>query len=482
VNRSHARWTAGITLLFACGEAAPPKADPVGSAEAVASASARPSAASSVTVPPPPPPTLGLVEVHAEKLKGGIDGLFAIDGGVMIVTSEHKVSRVTPEGVEAVGEVNRESPGLGLNIIESVGGKHPDRVHATYHTSNPRAHTPTFWPITGGGGPYVFNPGGGPAGIADVVHVGETTLVVGWDYWSSYQIISARGPIVSRAFTSAEKVGCTLEEVPQHQGMTRRPAMTPSSVAASAAGTMVSLGKICDSDQRGTAIEVWKVGENSSKIVSLKDTEGAKDLSRALGGPGDVVWLVGGNVVLQLEAEKVTPLPPVPGKKPSVFLSSERVLHAGDGQSIHRFEGGAWRKVADLQWSFPPGQLAIGGGETWAIADRKLHRLQPAPSLALAEGCATPFVWLYDVAAISEPSFTFPTTRKALSSFDQVDQLTLIDFQQGVRRLGLTVPSREVGEAVIAHLKTTMKDEQPRLICHAPKGGRTLPIGKAVKP
>jgi len=35
-----------------------------------------------------------------------------------------------------------------------------------------------------------------------------------------------------------------------------------------------------------------------------------------------------------------------------------------------------------------------------------------------------------------------------------------------------------VGNAVIAHLATTMKDEQPRLICYQPKSGRTIPIGK----
>jgi hypothetical protein len=92
--------------------------------------------------------------------------------------------------------------------------------------------------------------------------------------------------------------------------------------------------------------------------------------------------------------------------------------------------------------------------------------------------CATPFVFLYDVSPKSEPTFTFPTTRKALSTFDKLDRIGLVEFDENGRRLGITVPDKAVGEAVMAHVVANMKDEKPRLICYQPKAPRTIKLDK----
>ncbi|WP_437912510.1 hypothetical protein WME73_36145 [Sorangium sp. So ce302] len=88
--------------------------------------------------------------------------------------------------------------------------------------------------------------------------------------------------------------------------------------------------------------------------------------------------------------------------------------------------------------------------------------------------CKTPFVYLYDVALQNDAKFTFPTTRKALSTFPAVAQIGLVEYYEGGQRLGVTVKSKEQGEAVIAHVKANMKDEHPELICYAPKNPRVI--------
>ncbi|MBK6520301.1 MAG: hypothetical protein IPG04_40800 [Polyangiaceae bacterium] len=52
-----------------------------------------------------------------------------------------------------------------------------------------------------------------------------------------------------------------------------------------------------------------------------------------------------------------------------------------------------------------------------------------------------------------------------------------MEFNEGARRLGLVVPSKEVGEAVIAHVKANMKDEDPKLLCYQPASTREISLG-----
>lgn len=95
------------------------------------------------------------------------------------------------------------------------------------------------------------------------------------------------------------------------------------------------------------------------------------------------------------------------------------------------------------------------------------------------EGCTTPFVYLYQVSEKNDRKFTFPSTRKALASFAEVEQLTLVEFHEaGGWRLGLKTASKEQAEAVVAHLRSTMKDEKPELRCYEPRNPRVIPVKK----
>lgn len=469
-------------LLLACSDAGPPRPDPTPAAEL--SASAAP--ASSVQVPPtppPPPPTLAFVPVHADALARGVS-LFQLEGG-LLVAEAHRVGRVTKEGVEWVAAtIPKENPAIGPNEIQWVGGSYPDAIDVTYRNGNGRAPMPSYMPLTGKGYATVFAPGGGAGWIAGVARVGETTLLAGYE-WPAHRIIAVRGPKRKTTSTSATKAGCTAEEVPTPDHAPRAPAIVPYAIGATGSGRAITVGSLCE--KRGAAAEIWDVAGETSTIVSL--VPHLKDVgfqTEILGVAGDRAFIVDSSakVALLLEGEKVTALPALPGaglpgSRFQAFLSSDRVLHASDGSAIHRFEEGAWHLVAHLQWPTEVSELALDGGELWATVGGRLHRLQPAESLALVGECKTPFVHLYDVSWKSEPTYTFPTTRKALASYAKVGEVGMVDFVEGVRRLGLIVPSREVGEEVVAHVKATMKDENPRLLCYSPpKGARAVPIGK----
>jgi len=90
--------------------------------------------------------------------------------------------------------------------------------------------------------------------------------------------------------------------------------------------------------------------------------------------------------------------------------------------------------------------------------------------------CKTWFVDLYAVSHKNDKKYTYPTTRKALASFPDVSKIGLVEFQGDSRRLGITVQSRKQGEAVAAHVRDTMKDENPRIFCYAPKKPRQIPM------
>lgn len=462
-----------LTLL-ACSEVAPPGPEPV--ATAVASASAAP--ASSVVVPPPAPPTLGLVPMFSSEL-GDRAALYQIQGA-LVVAAGTRVGRVTKEGVAWVeATVPAGSPALGPNQIVQVAGVYPDAIDVVFRSTNGRAPTPTYFPLTGKGHASVFASGGGAGWISGLARVGETTLLAGSE-WTGSRIVAVRGPNLKTTSISAAKAGCTEAEVPPNPIKPRGPAVDPYVFGASASGRAVALGMFCR--ERGPAAEVWDAKGETSALVPLKPH--LKDLggsTQLLAGAGDRVFVVdpGEKVALQLEGEKVTALPRLPGPRLQGFVSADHVLHVSDGLAIHRLEEGAWRLLAHLQWPTEFGQLGLLDGETWGTVLGGLVRLAPAPSLEAKGECATPFVHLYDVSALSEPTFTFPTTRKALTSFAKADRIGMVEFREGVRRLGLTVPSKEIGEEVIAHVKATMKDESPRLICYAPpSSARTIPLGK----
>ncbi len=94
------------------------------------------------------------------------------------------------------------------------------------------------------------------------------------------------------------------------------------------------------------------------------------------------------------------------------------------------------------------------------------------------DACTTPFVFLFDVVDSSGPTFDFPNTRGALKLFPKLSDLKLVEIKVGSgRKLGVVVPSKEVGEQLIEHVKKHMKDENPGLACYQPKDdARTIDL------
>jgi len=94
------------------------------------------------------------------------------------------------------------------------------------------------------------------------------------------------------------------------------------------------------------------------------------------------------------------------------------------------------------------------------------------------EDCKTPFVFLFDVVEQSGPEFNFPNTRGALASFPKLAEINLVEIKIGSgRKLGVVVPSKDVGEQVVEHVKKQMKDENPGLACYKPADdARTIKV------
>jgi len=78
----------------------------------------------------------------------------------------------------------------------------------------------------------------------------------------------------------------------------------------------------------------------------------------------------------------------------------------------------------------------------------------------------------------SGPEFNFPNTRGALASFPKLAEINLVEIKIGTgRKLGVVVPSKDVGEQVVEHVKKQMKDENPGLACYKPADdARTIKV------
>jgi hypothetical protein len=466
-------------LFFACD---PKKeqaaADPAATA-APASASAPASSAGAAVTPPSPPPLLGLVEQLASELKGEAQ-LYTIEGAVL-VASGHRVGRLSNGSIEWLGSVGEGGTIYGPNIITGLSGRYPDAIDATFQTSQGRAPSPTYVPVTGKANTLVFSPGGGRGWIAGVARVGDSAVVAGYDngftsgVQGSDRIVHVRGPAISRKLTGAKAYGCKDDEL---SGAGFHVAIEPTVFGSTRAGTVLSLGSLCE--KRGAAAEVWDKQDGTAKIVKLDEhLKGSLVLADILQGPGDLAWIADDEgPIVEYKDGSFTALPDLPKKRKNALVTLEGVLHASDGETIYRWENAAWAPVAHLAWPTELRSAAFVDGAFWGTFGGKLYKLEPAKSVAYAEGCKTPFVHLYDVSGIAEPAYTFPTTRKALSTFDKLDQIALVEYMEGRRRLGVTVPSKEVGDAVVAHVKATMKDEDPKLLCYEPKSPRAIPVAK----
>lgn len=483
MNRSHLLLSA--CLVAACSDAGPVDPDPAVSAQQIsapvpiASTSAvapETSASAAVALVPPPIPTLVAEEVPAAKAKESFR--LRLLGSHLIAVGSKTVGRVTEDGIEWVkATIAPDSSALGPTSIGRVSGRWPDRIDVLFSYANPRATVPTYWPLTGKGGFLAFAPGGGGGSIYGVATVGDTTLVAGWDYDGGNRIMTARGPVVRLSHIPSTK-GCKPGEV-EISEFTRQipPAVDPMSFGSSGAGTVFSIGTLCN--KGGLAAEIWDA-KGESKIVPLKELEGSVSYGAdIIPRTGDRAWIISYEKGIVSFDSGTFSLVPAPPKKADVFVSDDDVLYANDGSEIYRRDGEQWVTVGKLAWSHALAGMQRYQNAFWGMmGEGQVGRLVPGESIEFRDGCATPFVHLYNVSYTAEPGYTFPTTRKALSSFADVEKVTLVEYREGARRLGLAVPSKEVGLAAIAHVKATMKDEAPKLLCYQPKAPREIAIRK----
>ncbi|HVK66151.1 MAG TPA: hypothetical protein VM694_16825 [Polyangium sp.] len=403
--------------------------------------------------------------------------LFGIEGGLAVVEGLRVGRIVDGERIEWVGTIVDDNKHFGGSHIVSVHGRFPDAVDVVYDSNEGRAPQPAYVPLTGKGVQFRVGDGGSPGRISGVTAAGASTVVVAMDYTPGFHIKTVRGPGLVYKFTPFETAGCKKDEELRflgHQGVL--PAVVPSTFAATSTGTLVTMGMLCE--KRGPTAEVWDQ-PGASRLVDLGGWIKEIDVRpKLLRGNGDDLFLYAGkkNPILRFRGGTFEPLPRLDGPFEDVFVSSNGQIHASDGRTIHRFDDGRWTPIAHLAWPTSFDTMALEKDTVWASKGMTVLKLRETKSIAFEDGCPTPFVYLYDVAPQNAPDFTFPTTQKALSTFEGAADLGLVEFFEGTRRLGITVKSKEQGEAVVAHLKATMKDEDPRLLCYAPKKQRVIPL------
>jgi hypothetical protein len=389
-----------------------------------------------------------------------------------------RIGRIVDDQIEWLDKTVPDlGPAVGGSRIYSVQGRWPDAVDVLYASNQGRAPMPSYHALTGKGTGFTFQPGGGAGSITGLARVGESLLLAGYSGENGDQFVPVRGPAIVRARQSPAQAGCKEGEVYKDQYRPPPSAISPGSFGGTRAGTVMSYGSLCE--KRGPAMEVWDKTTGKSHLVDLGGF--AKNMGyrvEFLRAPGeDEVWVFSeaGNVILHYVNDKFEALPTLERPLTDAFVSQTGELYASDGWTIQRFEDGKWTLVARMPWLYKHSSLAVDkDNKFWVSAAGSVYKLKEGPKVAYHEGCATPFVFLYDVSSDNAKDFTFPSTRKALSTFPGVAEISLMEFYEGGRRLGVKVPSKEQGEAVIAHLKASMKDERPALLCYDPKLPRKI--------
>lgn len=473
-----------VLPALACGKrdvtptADPARKDPtIASASVSETASAAPGSVASARAPRgtnDDVPELVFKQIGESK---GSQSLHPIEGGLM-VAEERRVGRIVPEteSIEWVGKIPTGNPALGGTYIRAIVGKWPEPVDVLYQNLQGRAAEPTYLPLLPKAPGLVTGVGGTPASIAGVVTINGSTILAYHEMLSGFVLRTMRGKPLPRKAQTIDQAGCKPDEVVKLEGFPVEPAVRAYAVGATEAGTLITIGSYCD--KRGYASEIWDK-DGKSRIVPLPgDRKSMGYPSRFLGLGGDELYYFGGHYpILHFVDGGWKELP---ARKPvahDAFLSPDKKLHLVDDEGIHRLEDGAWKRVARFGWSaFWP--VAFDGKNYWSEHAGAVGKLIAAPAgerLEISDACATPFVYISDVSSKNDDKFTFPTTRKALSTFPGIEELTLVQFADtGPRRLGLKVKTREQGDAVIAHLAKAMKEEKPRLVCFAPKTPREI--------
>jgi hypothetical protein len=469
------RWLARVALsatalaaTLSCSKAGPtPEKEPLAASAAPLVASAAPSASAALERKPA---KSGIPTVAPEAFVGtqgmAVD-FYAIEGA-LIVVSGLRVGRIVGEGVEWFGTLPETNAWLGGSQINRVLGVWPDAVDVLYSSNNGRAAQPSIYPLTGKGASVTLAPGGGMGWVSGTARLGKSTVVGGYDMAEGYKIRTFRGPGLRLQPTRAAKVGCSDEELQRQWGSPEETvAVAFRALAATEKGTLVTVGNLCDRDDRPVA-EVWDE-PGKSRIIELGAwTKQLSYFPELLVGKGDELWL-GSTPVLRYSGGKFEPLPQVDRPFKTLFVSAAGKLHGIAGRTIHRFDEGKWTPIANLPWPMSFGTITMDDKETlWVSTGGGVARLREQ-SADIEGDCQTPFVYLYEVSWKNEPQYTYPTTRKALSTFPGVADLTLVEYWEDRRSLGIQVKSKAQGEAVIAHVMANMKDEHPELICYVPR-------------
>jgi hypothetical protein len=405
--------------------------------------------------------------------------LYAVEGALLVAEAQRVGRLIDGNRVEWLGKIPPTSPGLGQNKIIKVVGRWPELIETIYTTTNGRAPAPNYYPLIGKGDHQVIIKEWGASWIVGPGHVGKTTVTSHLGAFGEGHLTSVRGPQLRFQHQSAVQFGCHPDEMKRKIGSDLVQAVLVSALEGTDSGWLVSIGALCQ--KRGAAAEIWHKGIKS-KIVELKQwfPNGVFPSAQVIRGGDNLLWLYNGasGQVLRFENGEFTPIPKLETFIRKIFVSQKGVLHAFDGQRVFRFEKQHWNPVVRLTWPISVNRLAFENGTFWVSAGG-IKRLVPAPSVEMNEQCKTPFVYLYKVSSLNNRKFTFPTTRKALSSFPQVDQLKLVEFNQFSEwQLGLIVSDKAQAEAVVAHLKTTMKEEKPKVLCFAPEHPRIIEIVK----
>jgi hypothetical protein len=285
---------------------------------------------------------------------------------------------------------------------------------------------PSYHALTGKGTGFTFQPGGGVGSIAGLARAGESLLLAGYSGQDGDQFVPVRGPLVIRARQTPAQAGCKPGEVYKDQYRPPPSAISPGAFGGTRAGTVMSYGTLCE--KRGAAMEVWDKTTGKSHIVDLSGF--AKSMGyrvKFLRAPGeDEVWVASedGNVILHYVNDKFEALPKLERPLMQAFVSQTGQLYASDGWTIQRFEDGKWTLVAHMPWLYKYSSLAVDkDNKFWISTGGSVHKLKEGPKVAYHEGCATPFVFLYDVSFDNAKDFTFPSTRKALATFAGVAEV-----------------------------------------------------------
>jgi hypothetical protein len=286
--------------------------------------------------------------------------------------------------------------------------------------------------------------------------------------------------------------------------------VTGDELDALPSGEAFVVGKRCG--EGGYALERWAAGQTESTIDDLPDapsnakraflSAGAPDRAHVVLSTGDRVYAArwDGQALRKIELKdegdvrsiRTTAdgalffvLQPKSAGAKKTKAELVRVLPSGEVSRSPAFalspSVNVW--AADAQTAYVASFSSILSTKPGLVFTKgKTEEPTPSPSPspppsasalpAFTDACSTPLVFLYDVSTKSPPGYDFPGTRKALSTFSGAPDIGLLEFvHAGQRKLGVRIPSAEVGRKVIAHVVANMKDERPELVCFAPIEG-----------